>query len=189
MRSSVLTLTSMSGLMPGIQIPQVRLIRKRLEEATRNAERRAALSEMNLRLAPPMVGVAEYIQYLDLSKNELTEIPAAEFARLTVLVTLDLSENKLTELPYECLKPLLSLRTLNVARNALTLIDPRALPSGLESLDVSFNKLPEIRVLAKLPRLRRLNAASNAIRDLPPLPTLLVLEELNLVRLLRLLLV
>ena len=65
---------------------------------------------------------------LDLSANQLGELPSDIFAGLTALRTLTLDQNQLTALPARLLSGLTALRTLTLNQNQLT-----ALPAGLFS--------------------------------------------------------
>jgi len=78
------------------------------------------------------------LQYLDLSDNEFTSVPA-ELGTLTALEHLDISNNKLTSVPAE-LGGLTALEHLDVSNNELTSV-PAELGglTALECLDLSGN--------------------------------------------------
>ncbi len=91
-----------------------------------------------------------------------------EKARLSGATELDLSKNNLTELP-ESLGQLTQLQSLNLASNQLTEL-PEWLGqlTQLQTLDLSFNKLAELpKSLGRLTQLRRLLLWDNQLRELP----------------------
>lgn len=100
-------------------------------------------------------------------KNNITHIPP-DIAKLSNLQQLDLSSNELGELPNE-LAQLRQLNTLEATNNRLTVL-PAIIGQlvNLQILDLSNNQIGEaLTGLAHLPRLQRLNLSKNQITTLP----------------------
>ncbi|XP_015111727.1 slit homolog 2 protein [Diachasma alloeum] len=129
------------------------------------------------------------LKILDLSSNQLSELPANAFRTLTGLVhlrlrnniidtvnedafaglealeNLDVSDNRLTQLPDATLTHLSSLQTLNLSGNQLKILGARWFEAlgRLRELDVSRNGLTK--------------AASGALQPLPGLSVLRLAEN------------
>ncbi|MEH2352218.1 leucine-rich repeat domain-containing protein [Nostoc sp.] len=104
---------------------------------------------------------------LDLSNNQLTELPEA-IASLTGLQELYLDNNQLTELP-EAIASLTGLQQLDLHNNQLTQL-PEAIASltGLQRLDLHNNQLTELpEAIASLTGLQRLYLRNNQLIELP----------------------
>ena len=84
---------------------------------------------------------------LDISINELTELPVDLFANLNKLEKLNLSSNQLTKLPETIFFNLPSLKELDLSDNQL-------------------KNLPE-NIFANTPNLERLILSSNILKELP----------------------
>lgn len=97
------------------------------------------LSNQSLRAIPSSLFSQTAIEKLDLSHNQLTGAPQAEIRQLQKLQYLDLSDNALTGLPAE-LGQLKQLTYLDVSNNKLTGL-PMELGNltQLQVLDVSGN--------------------------------------------------
>lgn len=106
------------------------------------------------------------VQTLDLSGNELTELPdwLPQLANLEVLF---LSHNKFTHVP-EIIGKLPRLRMLGMRGNQIERISQSALPPSLIWLTLTDNQIQELpRELGLLPGLRKLLLAGNRLRTLP----------------------
>ncbi|NES68255.1 MAG: leucine-rich repeat protein [Okeania sp. SIO2D1] len=91
------------------------------------------------------IGELEHLEWLDLSNNQLTKIPAELFANLIELRQLDLSHNQLTTIPESITKRLYDLKRLNLSHNQFTAI-PESITNfdDLTELDLSHNQLTTI---------------------------------------------
>ncbi|HAZ45006.1 MAG TPA: hypothetical protein DCZ55_11165, partial [Cyanobacteria bacterium UBA11371] len=104
---------------------------------------------------------------LDLSNNQITEIPAA-IASLSNLTKLELSDNQITEIPA-AIASLSNLTKLNLWNNQIREI-PAAIASlsNLTGLDLSGNQIREIpAAIASLSNLTELKLWSNQITEIP----------------------
>ena len=107
------------------------------------------------------------ITSLDLSDNQLTEIPES-IGDLTGLEKLYLSYNQLTEIP-QSIGDLTGLKTLDLYGNKLTEI-PQSIGglTGLKNLDLSDNQLTEIpQSIGDLTGLKKLYLSSNQLTEIP----------------------
>ncbi|MCB1231028.1 MAG: leucine-rich repeat domain-containing protein [Verrucomicrobiae bacterium] len=119
--------------------------------------------------------------YLDLSFNQLTELPES-LAQLTSLRFFFLSNNQLTELP-EWLVQLTSLQSLDLSGNPLTELPEWLVQfTSLQSLSVSNNQLTELpEWLVQLTSLRFLELNRIQLWELPEwLGQLTSLQSLSL---------
>lgn len=108
----------------------------------------------------------KYLHLLDLSTNNITELPSK--IEINQLQTLILRSNKLKSLPTDFRCP--SLRTLDLAENQFERFDPQILTfNQLERLILSSNRICSIprSILRSLPQLKVLNITSNAVRSVP----------------------
>ncbi len=117
--------------------------------------------------------------YLDLSSNNLTEIPKEVF-NLTNLTALNLSENEISILPKE-IGNLVNLRELYLDNNSLMEIPVEIETlTNLTYLDLHFNELTKFpKEIGSLVNLIELNFSSNELSTLPK-------EFFNLVNLVKL---
>ena len=111
------------------------------------------------------------IESLDLSENNLAELPPKVFDDLASLRDLNLFGNRLAALPSGVLNNVTALRWLNLARNQLTRL-PEAAFSGLTdlySLDLGDNRLSALPhdAFQGLSSLHRLLFTHNEIPELP----------------------
>lgn len=139
------------------------------------------------------IGNGSDVRVLDLSRNQLSELPAEAFrtltglaclslrvnaiqsvdenafAGLTELKELDISDNKLALLPDNTLSHLASLQTLNLSGNQLRILGARWFEAlgRLRELDVSRNSLTKAvsGVLQPLPGLSVLRLAENPLME------------------------
>lgn len=92
---------------------------------------------------PPSLSSLTHLQHLDLSFNQLTELPPP-LLLLPQLQSLLLCQNLLSSLPSD-LGGLSSLRHLSLLGNRLRALPPSLqLPPTLHTLDVSYNQLQQL---------------------------------------------
>ncbi|XP_072035553.1 uncharacterized protein [Amphiura filiformis] len=111
------------------------------------------------------------LRYLYLSSNQLDEIPLGVFSTMTSLLTLNLSSNQLDEIPTGVFSTMTSLRYLYLSSNQLDEI-PTGVFSTMTSLwhlDLSSNQLDEIPtgVFSTMTSLRYLYLSSNQLDEIP----------------------
>ncbi|KAG5179648.1 hypothetical protein JKP88DRAFT_135353, partial [Tribonema minus] len=107
---------------------------------------------------------------------------------LRALHTLNVSYNQLTALDASALAELPALRHLDASHNLLTRVEPvgsggaaARLPRGLETLDLSHNRIARIGGgVAGCARLRVVRLAHNRLRSAGGLESLTALEHLDL---------
>ena len=106
------------------------------------------------------------LEYLDLSSNNLSELPENIFAGRTNLVELDLSSSGLSELPPNVFAGLTSLETLRLNGNDLETLPADIFdgPTNLLTLDLSSNAFSTLPadIFAGLTKLLMLDLSSNA---------------------------
>jgi Leucine-rich repeat (LRR) protein len=158
------------------------------------------LSNLKLRIVPPELRRLDGLIELDLSRNQLTEVPdllhfkylevlklshnqlkeVSDFAcfRFDTLDTLDLSHNQLKEVSDFAFVNLPCLQALNLAYNQLEEI-PNLVLSELEKLYLEGNQLKNVSNLA-LPDLTVLWLAHNQLNEIPNLANFQKLKKLTL---------
>lgn len=121
------------------------------------------LANNRLSQLPPYFGAYRSLRILNLSSNFLEEIPPF-LCELGSLEELDLSFNNISELPEE-LGDLKNLERLLITNNRLTnpLPDSFRKLLNLRELDIKFNGIREIDIVAELPKLEVLYAEHNSI--------------------------
>ncbi|NXX79330.1 TLR21 protein, partial [Urocolius indicus] len=117
------------------------------------------------------------LQTLNLSQNSLKSLKetANSVARLHKLINLDISQNNFGDISDVCEWPK-NLKHLNLSSTQITKLTT-CVPSTLEVLDVSANKLKEFGL--QLPFLKVLYLAKNQLKTLPgaaPIPNLVALS-------------
>ncbi|XP_037075166.1 platelet glycoprotein V-like [Pollicipes pollicipes] len=138
------------------------------------------------RLDASMVSSYNFLEYLDLSSNNMVSVQAGSFADQKNLLELRLSQNQLLELEPQVFLGLKQLSVLDLSHNRL-----RELPEGLlqptpllQQLNLAGNLLPTLTAGALLGAvsLRRLNVADNELRQVPAaaLAQLAELDSLSL---------
>lgn len=106
----------------------------------------------------------DMIKRLDLNGRSLQKLHES-FSLLTGLIALNLSNNLLSTLP-DYMKKLTTLSNLNIRRNHFTLL-PEVLTSlPLRSLNVSGNRIEDVRILAQCKDLRVLDLSANVITSM-----------------------
>ncbi|XP_054432496.1 leucine-rich repeat-containing G-protein coupled receptor 6 [Pteronotus mesoamericanus] len=129
----------------------------------------ADCSELGLSAVPR--DLAPLTAYLDLSMNNLTELPPGRFHHLRFLEELRLSGNRLAHIPGGAFSGLHSLKILMLQNNQLGGVPAEALrplPS-LQSLRLDANRISRVpeRSFEGLPRLRHLWLDDNALSEVP----------------------
>ncbi|XP_045537695.1 leucine-rich repeat and calponin homology domain-containing protein isoform X2 [Papilio machaon] len=123
------------------------------------------LSQNVIRSVPETVGGLQSLTYLDLSSNQLTELPR-EVCQMPLQVLL-VPDNLLATLPKEIGK-MTSLAELDASNNRLTQV-PMTLGdcAGLRALDLSNNQLGLLPLQITYLRLEHLDVSCNCISSLP----------------------
>jgi Leucine-rich repeat (LRR) protein len=112
------------------------------------------------------------LQILDLTSNQLTDLPAGCFTGLDRLHTLKLSANQLASLRPDSLRGLAALNTLTLENNSLAAIHPGALSglAALQDLNLFGNSLAAIpEALRAVSSLKTVDLGRNGIQRLEPL--------------------
>ncbi|MBI3123007.1 MAG: leucine-rich repeat domain-containing protein [Ignavibacteriales bacterium] len=115
----------------------------------------------------PEISALANLEYLDISNNQLTQVPS-EICALSNLQSLEVSDNELTQIPSEIFA-LFNLQSLDVSFNQLTQL-PSEIGnlSNLQSLDVSFNQLTQLpSEIGTLTILQTLDVTGNQLIQLP----------------------
>lgn len=109
------------------------------------------------------IATLKHLKHLNLSSNNLTEIPS-RLCDITTLVELDLSFNHITTLP-DSIGQLNKLERLSMSNNDLVKRLPESFSDlvSLKELDIRYNKLQNIDILAKLPKLDTLYCSKNSV--------------------------
>ena len=135
-----------------------------------------SMNKINMLKSDTFLGCIRLI--LDLSHNELTQMPKGVFERPKVmkLQSLDLSYNKFEKVPVDVLQSqYFFLDTLKISHNNI-----RDIPSdanvlvNIKEIDLSFNPLTEesiVNVLNEPKTVRALNMAGTGIKEVPILET------------------
>ncbi|CAH2988503.1 unnamed protein product [Chilo suppressalis] len=123
------------------------------------------LSQNVIRSVPGTVGGLQSLTYLDLSSNQLAELPR-EVCQMPLQVLL-VQDNMLSTLPKEIGK-MTSLAELDASNNRLTQV-PMTLGdcAGLRALDLSNNQLGLLPLQITYLRLEYLDVSCNCISSLP----------------------
>jgi Leucine-rich repeat (LRR) protein len=140
------------------------------------------LSNNELTEVPSWIFHLQNLTWLDLKLNHLITLPR-ETTHLPNLAWLDLSDNSLTTLPPE-IGQLSNLTELDLTHNNLTMLPEEIVPlSNLTRLYLSDNQLTRLpeRLITQLPNLIELDLSYNRLTILPPgINQLTNLAELNL---------
>jgi GTPase SAR1 family protein len=129
------------------------------------------LRNNDMKVLPDWMANLTYLQFLDLSFNQLTALPDG-IANLTNLESIDLSDNRLTALTHS-MASLTSLQSLNISFNQLMVLpDWMANFANLQFLDLSGNRLTALpdwmAAPESLPQLTDLYVAGNPLSVPPP---------------------
>ena len=138
-----------------------------IDRAAAESWEKLDLSRQELTEIPEAIAKLTNLTQLDLRDNQITEIPE-EIAKLTNLTQLDLSNNKITEIP-EAIAKLTNLTQLYLRYNQITEIpEVIAKLTNLTQLYLSYNQITEIpEVIAKLTNLTQLDLSNNQITEIP----------------------
>ncbi|XP_062990372.1 protein phosphatase 1 regulatory subunit 7-like isoform X1 [Elgaria multicarinata webbii] len=112
------------------------------------------------------------------SVNPRQSFPKTEFPER--IVKLDVSLNELQELPPEALFPFENLAELDASLNALSSVIGTGVLPSLVVLDLSYNRLRETKELGNCPHLSILHMSYNQLRTLTDIPLLNNLTQLHL---------
>lgn len=112
------------------------------------------------------------LETLDVSSNQIQEIPSLQLFKMNNLKDLNLSFNFISDVPEKSFSGLFSLQRLNLANNQIQAIHPNAFSQlfDLEYLDISSNKLKQVDPnLLTIPsvKLKRLFWQNNLLEALP----------------------
>ena len=104
------------------------------------------LSQNNLTNLPPTLFAGLNLQKLDLSNNVLPTLPVGLFAGIYNLETLLINQSQLNTLPVGLFTDLNNLQELNLSSNQLTSLPPTLLNGlhNLKKLDLSENELTSL---------------------------------------------
>ncbi|KAL1132259.1 hypothetical protein AAG570_010216 [Ranatra chinensis] len=113
------------------------------------------------------------LRHLDLSHNQITELPRPSFMLVPSLLHLNLSYNlQLSAVPSTVFHPLSRLEVLDLTHTNLKLLSPELLmrSSSLKWLSVAYNSIQEITESAfqNLPNLTVLDLSGNHITNIRP---------------------
>ncbi|SGY87615.1 Miro-like protein [Moritella viscosa] len=141
--------------------------------------KRLSLSE-NLTVFPlEILSLADSLEILDLSNNQLTSLPA-EIAQLTKLKILFASNNQFITLP-EILGQCPNLEMVGFKSNQINQVPESSLPTKLRWLILTDNRIEVLPdSLGERPRLQKLALAGNCLTKLPQ--TMSQCNNLELVR-------
>jgi hypothetical protein len=129
---------------------------------------------------------------LDLSDNQLLDVPTGAVGRLASLKTLNLGDNLMESISGDAIPNLRDLKFLSLSSNVISYIHNAAFDGllSLEYLDISYNNLSTVpkQPLSKLTSLEELDLSGNQFTAIGPIAfqSLFELRRLRLCRLPRL---
>ncbi len=141
---------------------------------------RLKLSEQLTELPEEILSLADSLEILDLSDNQLTDLPSwlADLPKLKIVFA---SNNQFTHLPL-VLGRCEQLEMIGFKSNKISRVSGDALPEQLRWLILTDNRIEQLpQALGHRPRLQKLALAGNMIKELPG--SFVLLENLELVRL------
>ncbi|MEZ9868854.1 leucine-rich repeat-containing protein kinase family protein [Vibrio sp. 10N.261.51.A4] len=142
--------------------------------------KRLKLSESLTEFPLEIIELADSLEILDLSGNQLSDLPA-ELSQLTNLRIIFASNNLFTHLP-DVLGSLPKLEMVGFKTNQIKTVSEQSLPTQLRWLILTDNEIEILpSSLGERPRLQKLALAGNKIRVLPE--SMQNLSSLELVRL------
>ncbi|OCH50136.1 leucine-rich repeat-containing protein kinase family protein [Vibrio sp. ZF57] len=142
--------------------------------------KRLKLSESLTEFPLEIIELADSLEILDLSGNQLSDLPA-ELSKLTNLRIIFASNNLFTHLP-DVLGSLPKLKMVGFKTNQIKTVSEQSLPTQLRWLILTDNEIEALpSSLGERPRLQKLALAGNKIRVLPE--SMENLSNLELVRL------
>lgn len=121
------------------------------------------LANNRLERLPSYFGDFKYMRTLNISSNFLESFPDF-LCNLESLVDLDMSFNAITELPRDIQK-LQNLERLVITNNKLTGSLPESFSelTSLKEVDIRYNSLSSIDIIARLPKVEQIFADHNAV--------------------------
>uniref|UniRef100_A0A8D0VUB7 G-protein coupled receptors family 1 profile domain-containing protein n=1 Tax=Sus scrofa TaxID=9823 RepID=A0A8D0VUB7_PIG len=129
------------------------------------------LSMNNISQLPPNpLHSLRFLEELRLAGNALTYIPKGAFAGLYSLKVLMLQNNHLRQVPTEALQNLRSLQSLHLHNNRIHSLGKKCFDGlhSLETLDLNYNNLDEFpTAIRTLSNLKELGFHSNNIKSIP----------------------
>uniref|UniRef100_A0A7N5K374 Leucine rich repeat containing G protein-coupled receptor 5 n=1 Tax=Ailuropoda melanoleuca TaxID=9646 RepID=A0A7N5K374_AILME len=129
------------------------------------------LSMNNISQLPPNpLYSLRFLEELRLAGNALTYIPKGAFAGLYSLKVLMLQNNHLRQVPTEALQNLRSLQSLHLHNNRIHSLGKKCFDGlhSLETLDLNYNNLDEFpTAIRTLSNLKELGFHSNNIKSIP----------------------
>ncbi|XP_036107665.1 leucine-rich repeat-containing G-protein coupled receptor 5 isoform X3 [Molossus molossus] len=129
------------------------------------------LSMNNISQLPPSpLHSLRFLEELRLAGNALTYIPKGAFAGLCSLKVLMLQNNHLRQVPTEALQNLRSLQSLHLHNNRIHSLGKKCFDGlhSLETLDLNYNNLDEFpTAIRTLSNLKELGFHSNNIKSIP----------------------
>ena len=138
-----------------------------LKSGRLNGLRRVKISANLTEIPREIFNLAETLEILDLSDNNITELPA-DFSRLSKLRILFLAKNNFTVFP-KVLSECPNLTMIGFKANKITYLPEHALPKQTRWLILTDNKLTHLPdSIKELVHLQKLMLAGNDIRTLPP---------------------
>ncbi|MEL0628265.1 leucine-rich repeat-containing protein kinase family protein [Psychromonas aquatilis] len=141
--------------------------------------KRLKLSEALTTFPMEILTLADSLEVLDLSNNQLSDIPS-EIKQLTKLKILFASNNLFTVLPAS-IGQCPALEMIGFKSNQITTVPETALPLPLRWLILTDNKITQLpQTLGQRPRLKKLALAGNQLQTLPE--NMDQLHELELLR-------
>ncbi|MCV2403392.1 leucine-rich repeat-containing serine/threonine-protein kinase [Marinomonas sp. C2222] len=144
-----------------------------------NGITRLTLSENLTSFPLEILTLADSLEILDLSNNQLTDLPN-ELVQLKKLKILFASENQFTKLP-EVLGECENLEMVGFKSNQIKSVPPSSLPKKLRWLILTNNEVESLpNELGLRPRLKKLALAGNRLTELPS--TLNRCHNLELIR-------
>ncbi len=124
------------------------------------------LSEGLTEFPKELFELADTLEVLDLSRNELRELPA-DFGRLQKLRILFCSENQFTVFP-EVLADCALLDMVGFKANKITTVPARSLNTNIRWLILTDNKIAELpQEIGNCHRMQKLMLAGNQLNELP----------------------
>lgn len=117
-----------------------------------------------------------YLEDLDLSSNEITDIGPLE--NLSNLQKLNLSDNRISDI--FSLDHFYQLKDLNLDSNKISDLSPLQNLKGLKKVLLRRNQVSDLHYLRKLTNLTHLDLSYNKLEDIYPLNTLINLKKLDI---------
>lgn len=147
---------------------------ERIAVCKQNKAKRLDLISLNLTAIPAELNDLVWLEKLELSYNQISEIKGLE--KLTNLTKLSLFSNQISEI--KGLEKLINLTTLYLHSNQISEIKGLDKLTYLTTLSLSSNQISEIQNLNQLAALKTLNLESNKVSKIKGLKELATLNKL-----------